>query len=252
MITFSPLIMKGKKHPYVYTMDTFHTLADGTRTVDSTGTKGESADAVLHTGHHLDTNGVNQKIITDYFVKQTAKTMFSTLRHNGGAHNGFGCGNDEGGIYTRFYHNFRGETTFRVGFGTTKLDVTVPNTLNRTIRIVSTLRSDGKLYLYFDGILMGSGVSPELPCDFVIQPLHLCVIKDQANDSAFHNGTQSNISILTSEVSEEDILYDFNKQEAIINVALGNEDDNFSFVSNDIEACFHSTEGTGTVVHNIV
>ena len=120
------------------------------------------------------------------------------------------------------------------------------------LRIISTFRSDGKLYVFFNGQLIGSAASNAFAKDFTDHGFNFGYISDHGTVYKYHKGIEGNIVILNAEMSDSDVTYDFNNQEAIIDMALGNSNANFSFSPSNITACWAATEGTGTVVNNLI
>ena len=230
---------------------TIGTTLDGTREVENLTA---NANAVLHTGQACKFNGVDQCINTEFIPNSTTLSFMCTLRFDAISSDWAGAGvkdnNTDGRLYFGLY---AGGTSLGFGFSNRYAEIsTYADVISEhdELRCVVTRRSDGNAYIYVNGILELT-IAADLIGDALIESFYLGAYNNYALGLVEMNGTNNSMQILNKELSEDDIIYDFNNQEAIIDVALGKTNENFSFNNSDIELCYTLTEGQGSVVNDI-
>ena len=238
-----------------YQFDNFSVDANGNRVIVNAGTLGSSNDAVMHTGQGLEFDGTDDYIKTSFYwshsdnavqvrgVFKTVSTYDETLYQNIA---GTETANSNAGGY--LFSSISDSKWMVYQGGVNSGSAVSPNTFYRTC----TALDANDIKFYVNGSLDISASAPDMTNNDT--PLWIgCRTKsNQSGALIYFNGVQSNIIYVDVTPTADDIAYDAQHPDALLNMVLsGTDDPNFSFGVSNVILCAPLMEGTGHTAYNI-
>jgi len=229
-----------------YEFDNFSTAADGTRKV--VDASGNSNDGTMESGQGLEFDGIDDYINTDIYVDPSYKTCIVSFK-TANTLPATGClayGGDWA-KYRRFgFFVASGKILFEYGDKYFYGSALSTNTNYRAVVTYDGVNAIGYLDSVQDAIVAASQIpSKEISSGFTFR-------FGDINDWIY-SGDVLMCTILDVNISSDDVIYDFNNPNAIIEMLItGTANPNFSFLPSNILHCFTFDESTGNVIHDIV
>ena len=237
-----------------YQFDNFSTDANGNHIIVNAGTLGSANDAIMYTGQGLEFDGVDDYIKTPFYwspsdnvgqvrgVFKTILTYDETLYQNIAGAETANASPDY--VFSAIYDG----KWMVYSNGLTYGNAVTPNTFYRTCTIVTSATVE----LYVDGNLECSHSMLDLTGNDTPLWIGTRAPADQTATVIPFKGIQSNVIYVDKTPTADDIAYDAQHPEALLNMVLtGTDNPNFSFGVSNIILCAPLMKGTGNTVYNV-